>query len=191
MRLTNPQSLSAYWGEHYAITPLAHLLRKNGGERWFRIHALPDGKRYPETPAEYATVLDRHNALLSHVLTDVAGVVAITARYSFDRKPVRDPAAAHPDDWYWATVPAFPGGKDSSWCHLYARNMTWRTGLLDPLLRLVAEDRVGNFMVLGPAERVLYLPYDGGADVIAADREQRDALKDQFRDWLSPLASGL
>jgi hypothetical protein len=56
---------------------------------------------------------------------------------------------------------------------------------------LVADDRVSNLMIVGLDERSVYHPYDGGADVILADRRQRDALRERYRDWLSTRPDGL
>ncbi|TQS31246.1 hypothetical protein FLW16_00640 [Microbispora sp. KK1-11] len=42
-----------------------------------------------------------------------------------------------------------------------------------------------------PDLRWLYHPYDGGADVIAPTRTERDALKERHRDWLSAHPLGL
>jgi hypothetical protein len=75
--------------------------------------------------------------------------------------------------------------------HLYAREIVWQPGVFDETLRRVADYKSWNVMVIGVEQRVVYHPYDGGADIIARDERHRDALKTRFRDWLSLLPSGL
>ncbi|MEU8403165.1 hypothetical protein AB0C28_49000 [Nonomuraea sp. NPDC048892] len=43
----------------------------------------------------------------------------------------------------------------------------------------------------GPDLRRLYHPYDGGADVILTNTQERDTLKAAHTDWLSKHPSGL
>ena len=40
--------------------PVSFLMREAHPECWFRIHSLPEGKRYPESDAEWETLLARH-----------------------------------------------------------------------------------------------------------------------------------
>ncbi len=63
--------------------------------------------------------------------------------------------------------------------------------MADALLRAVADDELLN-VILAPTDlRWLYHQYDGGADIILATRDQRDALKAPHHDWLSNQQSGL
>jgi len=192
-RPITPGELTAHWQACYGVAPLAHHLRTACADRWVRIYGLPDGKRYPETEDEYAIVLARHNELLSSLIDEGQEAVLITTGWSWPeaQPPVQEPAVAHSEAWHWITIRADMDDPEAGFAHLYARSVPWHSGTLDSALRLVADDQIGNVMVLGIAEYVLYHPYDGGADVIARDQTQRDMLKDRFRDWVSPLASGL
>jgi hypothetical protein len=40
-------------------------------------------------------------------------------------------------------------------------------------------------VIVDLALRRMYHPYDGGADVLAADSAERDALRDRHSAWLS------
>ncbi|GAA0623030.1 hypothetical protein HPO96_23290 [Kribbella sandramycini] len=62
---------------------------------------------------------------------------------------------------------------------------------LDRLLLAVADDEIGPVVVVGPEADWIYAPYDGGADVIAADADRREALRERFAAWLSPHPIGL
>ncbi|WP_446687042.1 DUF3885 domain-containing protein [Planotetraspora thailandica] len=74
---------------------------------------------------------------------------------------------------------------------MYAETRPWRRGIVDTLLRAVADDEISG-VILGPPDlRWPYHPYDGGADVILSTRAERDALKERHRAWLSRHSSEL
>ncbi|GAA2905203.1 hypothetical protein Acy02nite_86120 [Actinoplanes cyaneus] len=88
---------------------------------------------------------------------------------------------------YWRTV-ALDADTDSDeqlHMQLHVESSGLDSPELDPLLRAVADDELANVIVTPPGLEWLYHPYDGGADVILPTREQRDALKLEYRSWLS------
>ncbi len=92
----------------------------------------------------------------------------------------------------WVRFHSLPESKrypdDEAEC---AETRPWRPGVVDELLRAVADDEIAG-VILGPPDlRWLYHSYDGGADVIAPTRAERDALKERHRDWLSAHPLGL
>jgi hypothetical protein len=150
-------------------------------------------KRYPESPEEYAIVLYRHNAILSALLDPEPEAILITTGWSDSSHPmpVQDEKLMDPAAWHWRSIPGDPDDQESGLLHLFARAIVWQTGILDGVFRSVADFKSVEVLVLGVTQRVAYHPYDGGGDIIARDRRQRDELKKQFRNWLSPLPSGL
>lgn len=60
---------------------------------------------------------------------------------------------------------------------------------LHQILRWVADSDSAHIIMLQPPAPVLYHPYDGGVDVIAANVQSRDRLIAEFPDWLPPLGS--
>ena len=192
MRLTINQ-LTEHWLARYSIEPRAHQLRSSCSDRWLRIHGLPDLKRYPDTPEEYTVILHRHNEVLSALLTTGTPAILITTGWSCAESPspVQDEALQHSDARHWMTVPMDSDDPQSILWHLYAREVAWQRGVFDTALRRTANGECVNVMVLGITQRIAFHPYDGGADIIARDECQRDLLRAQFREWLSPLPSGL
>lgn len=63
--------------------------------------------------------------------------------------------------------------------------------MLDPLLRLVADDGTGEVVVTDDRLRWLVHPYDGGVDVVTGSSAERDRLRDLHHDWLSRHPGGL
>ncbi|MDI5937357.1 MULTISPECIES: hypothetical protein [unclassified Micromonospora] len=191
-----PPALTALWEQHWPeCPPFAHRLRGQYPDQWVRFHSLPESKRYPDNESEYAIVLDRHYTVLSE-LAPGAVLLVVTSEWTEGPRltpqmwPRRSEIA--PFAWYWRTLLEHPEEEPEcrSYTQLYADTILWRPGAIDVLLRAVADDELAN-VILAPTDlRWLYLPYDGGADVVLPTREQRDALKAQHRDWLSQQSSG-
>jgi hypothetical protein len=166
-------------------------------DRWVRFHSLPGSKRYPEDEAEYATVLDRHNRILAELTGPERKVVLLTTGYSESPEPVRPQSQLRtldPDARPWRSVAMHEldeGFGAPTYWHVFASVWEWRPQLFDPLVRLVADDVLGNVMVVNPDCRWLLHPYDGGMDVIAESSAVRDRLKSSHADWLSPRPDGL
>jgi len=148
--------------------PVAHRLRTAFPSRWVRFHSLPESKRYPEDEGEYATMLDRQNRVLDELVGPEASVVLLTTEYSGYPGTVEvSPAAPElrmidRDAKPWRGVPMhvldgdFP---EPSYWHVLASEWSWRPGVLDPILRLVADDDVRDVMILHPGCRWLFHPY--------------------------------
>jgi hypothetical protein len=100
-----------------------------------------------------------------------------------------DPGAAP-----WRTVALFNANDASSYpnyWHLFAGERVWHPGGFDPIIRLVADAVVANVLIVAPDCRWVLHPYDGGMDIIAEDRAERDRLASRFAGWLSARADGL
>jgi hypothetical protein len=176
--------------------PVAHWLRVRYPKRWVRFHTLPGSKRYAESEDEYAIIIDRHNTVLDE-LKPATSLIVITCDWTDQQDPPdrRSPQLTQldPEGLHWTTVQ--PDRDDDPdfrvYWHLFASSRAWRPGVLDDLLRAVADDELGN-VIIGPSDlRWLYHPYDGGADVILPSTADRDRLRDRHRDWLSSQPSGL
>ena len=59
-------NLAEEWKRRFVNPPISHWMRDSPG--WLRIHSLPGSKRYPESDAEYAEMVRRHNAVAQAVL---------------------------------------------------------------------------------------------------------------------------
>src|SRR5689334_11573109 len=84
----NTIDFNTYWNSHVPnCPPVGYLLRDTYPDRWFRIHTLPESKRYPQTAADYAEILRRHNTLLADLFSNEQTIALLTTGYS---------ATAHP-----------------------------------------------------------------------------------------------
>jgi hypothetical protein len=186
------EHLNAAWNARWPFSPpIPFLLRSLHPDRWVRFHSLPESKRYPETDAEYATLLLRHHAVLDELGAADACVV-LSARFADDLTVPDDPeslATVQPGATHWRTfqnddyfvVPA----------ELYASRIAYPSPEFDSFLRAAADDQLAHATIGPPDLRWLYHPYDGGADVIAESPFQRDQLRSKFAAWLSSHPAGL
>jgi hypothetical protein len=156
---------------------------------------LPDSKRYPENEREYAEVSRRHNLLLGELVSRTCqSLIVMTVAWSGSAAPAaRDAAldAALPDARLWTSVLRERDGDDEFWTHVYVNSVEWKQGVLDPLLRLVADDVTADVVVADDQLRWLVHPYDGGVDVLTSTTDERDQLRDAHSHWLSAHQSGL
>jgi hypothetical protein len=44
------------------VYPVSLIMRKAISDFWFRIHSLPESKRYPENEADWEILFERHRA---------------------------------------------------------------------------------------------------------------------------------
>jgi len=190
--------LNQFWDEAFNGVPqVSHLFRDLFADRWVRFHCLPESKRYPDSEAEFQTVLSRHNHLLDGLASGKRIILATTG-HSSSPAPSRDEpvlAALDPSAESWRTLPMHlmqdEDPDDPNYWHVFASEWEWSPGILDPILRLVANEQLSNVFIFSIGDTWLYHPYDGAADVILPSGSQRDALRDRHRAWLSPHPAGL
>lgn len=174
--------------------PISYELR--GHDRWVRFHSLPESKRYADNESEYLELLRRHRAVLTDLATSTltSDVLVVTASWSGGPTPMPRSAplaAVFPDAVWWESHctdddPDFP-----IWAHLWLDQCTLDDPRLETLLRIVADDQTRDVLLIDPDLRWLYHPYDGGGDVHATTREQRDELKARYASWLPTNEAGL
>jgi len=190
--------LETYWTNKLdGVLPLAHDLRKQFSERWVRFHTLPDSKRYPDTGSEYDIILDRHNTIFADIFAANAGLTLVSTYYSDATTLTKNNAKLSerdPHSTLWKSIAYEDLGDDGfnevNW-HLYRSSWTWRKGVFDEILRLVVDEETDNLMIVDTKTSCLLHPYDGGLDIIASSKGERDRLRGLHTDWLSTHKSGL
>ena len=184
------ESFLKTWNESYSdCPPVGYLLRERFSEIWFRVHSLPSSKRYAETEEEAKEILRRHNSILNDLLGDESKYVLIATDYSSEPEPVTkhfNMSALGQNMEYLSSFPYDePGESDEAYFwHLFMAERTWRSGSVDSLLALVAEEEIQNVLLVDLEQGWVYHPYDGGADVIVKSEERRKRMMDRYLDWL-------
>jgi len=191
------QDFQRYWEQHYPeCPPIGHYLREAYADTWFRIHSLPDSKRYPETAEEYREVLRRHNALLMDLIGKGSRYVLITTGYSESPKPLQTYQQLSflvSDSRRLFSVPKheLEGDPEPYYWHFFMANRTWREHSQVELLKLIADNVISDVLMVGLEPPCIYHPYDGGADVFVASTSIRDRKKEKYASWLSKHPEGL
>ena len=196
-RALTGRKLTEYWERNYpGCPPIGYLLRQKFHYCWFRIHALPDAKRYAESDQEENEILRRQNSLLSSILGDGDKYVLITTGYSDSIKPVRsypqlEPLIGPSEHWFTFPLHELEGENDPNYWHFFFSEKTWTPQSTDELLRLVAEGVVSNVLFLGIKQDCICHPYDGGTDVFVKSESLKSSLKHRYESWLSRHPEGL
>jgi hypothetical protein len=189
-----PDTFREYWNTTYPkCLPLGYRLRDAYDSRWFRIHTLPNSKRYAESEEEYREILYRHNSVLTEVLGDGEPVILVATTYS----ETPTPGAVMPElAWQYPGLQPFltePNDEDNcaGYWHGFMTALSWRSGMADTLLQQVADEVIDYVLFVSMAHEIVYHPYDGGADVILPSPSDRDTLRDRYTSWLSSHPLGL
>jgi len=189
--------LDNFWAKHIGdLPPIAHSLRVAHGDRWVRFHSLPDSKRYADSDQEWSLLLERHNEVLGTLVADGTELQLLTTRWSESERPESPHAEIcklqMPAE-HWRTVPMHEihGDPEPHYWHVFRSSVEWASGSLDQLIRLVADDRIRNVMILDASDSWLFHPYDGGMDVILRTSAERDEFANQYKQWRSKRSDGL
>ncbi len=183
-----------FWTTHYPKTiPLAHYFKHIYTERWFRIHSLPESKRYAETEEEWIILLERHNTLISDLIGANLELLLVTGEISLDGSyPIPEcvtnqlfsnfqftgvsPINLHkwsPEEY----------NKDTIYIPLVTK-LKWTYNNFNALLKAVAEDKM-RFFFIEPSKPLIIAPYDGGVDIVLPNEELKNKYKEKYKDWLS------
>lgn len=188
------EELTNFWeSEFNSFAPVAHNLKDEFKDRWVRFHSLPESKRYPEREQEYLEVFYRHNTVLTELCGTDKVLVVLTefSESEVPSKPNELLADLFNNYELWCSIKYSAEAEVEFYWHLYVCEVTFTGSELNDLFRLVANDEVSNIMVIIPSKKVVFHPYDGGADIILESATKRDLLKENHTEWLSPHISEL
>ncbi len=183
----------SFWKQNFAdALPLGYMLRQHIGERWIRFHSLPNSKRYPDSPDDYATLLRRANALADNVFHRAEACWLVISRPDGESADIADIEArlAAPLARSYRWVDDLGGGDLVEW-GTSAVPCVWRAGRFDPLLRRIGDGDAYGVIWVAQKSGAIFAPYDGGSDIFVADQAERQRLRREFSDWLSPRRDGL
>lgn len=191
-----------FWQQHFSdCPPVSHLFKHRLTERWFRIHSLPESKRYAEDETEVAELLTRQNIVLLDIIGTDNECVLVSGNYA--DSPLAENLKNCPALGKFAFQEFFklpkqefdPDDLDANeepvYLSLFYGTHKLKRGSLDEVLLCVANWKIVNFFVVSCERQHIFAPYDGGVDVILKDTKERDEFKAKYKDWLSPYPSGL
>lgn len=180
-----------WWKDRFGdVLPLGYLLRQAFSERWFRIHSLPESRRYAEDDGERRILLDRQEKLASELLSPNTPCIAVVPHY--DPLPLgsRHELAQFPGVAFSCQLRGKLDPDDSHDVFFLVAEIPWDFTAMKPALLAVADEDLRALWANRDTGEV-FAPYAGGVDVILATFERRYALNMQYSHWLSPRADGL
>lgn len=179
------------WGD---TLPIAEDLKEQFAPLWLRIHSLPNAKRYPESKEEYEEVIKRYEAVLSDLMmhnVDTFYYVVLTEWNNKDTAPDISPeqfGLKVESYFFWKSidtdeVETIPQNK--MYAHKFVAKVSMGIENIHKLLTLVTEDDVAGIIIAPSNLEWLMHPYDGGADIIVSQTQEKQRLEQNFKNWLS------
>ncbi len=192
------EQFNTFWSSTYPGTiPISHYFKHDYADRWFRIHSLPESKRYAETEEEWEMLLHRQNTIITDLLGN-SNFLLVTGDYSWD-----DHTELHPLDEI-KSIAEIPfvlldpidlhklRPEEYEPKQFYTpqfSEQTWQATKFDNLLKDIAKDRVRAFFI-SRENNCIVAPYDGGIDIVLKDIETRTNYEAKYKDWLSAREDG-
>lgn len=191
-----------FWGDwnrfHPDCTPIGDRLKWQAESQWLRFHSLPESKRYPETPAEKAILLDRQTRIAREVLGENTPCwMVLESWHDLFRRPAL-PFRNYPFYRLQHRVRRRFGFKgvgivdvpeDDYQMRVYATSCKWHAHAFDDLLLEIADDKLDVFWI-SRVTGAIFAPYDGGVDLILPYPTQKEELSQTYAAWLSPWDHG-
>jgi hypothetical protein len=193
-----PEGFENLWLLNYSSTlPISHVFKHEYTDRWFRIHSLPDSKRYAEDDEDWFCLLNRQNEILCDLFHTNSKIFIVTGEYNsgvprvhitendeifksykFQKLNGIDLYKADSDNYDEGQL-YLPAFAETIWCH----------GRHDMLLREIAMDNARAFFVSFDLN-VIAAPYDGGVDFILKDDSTKYFYKNKYKQYLSLREDG-
>lgn len=192
------ESFAKMWASAFPdVLPLSHSLKHQCKDCWFRIHSLPESKRYAENAEEYEMILSRQNEVATDILGENTKAYIIAGEYDWEVNQAHvvqyDDALKIYDFCILNAIDLFkfdPNEYEENQTYTPAFGETaWVPHKHDELLLEVAKDRSRAFFV-SFENNSIFAPYDGGADFLVRDRVARDYYKNKYKMYLSDREDG-
>ncbi|MGN7783847.1 DUF3885 domain-containing protein [Niabella sp. 22666] len=188
------------WALHYRdAVPISHLFKHRYADRWFRIHSLPQSKRYAENEDEWEILLSRQNEIITDLFGLDTPILIVAGEYRWDESKsihvTEEEEIFNPfsfillDNIELNKVGKEQYNEHNFYSPAFAPTI-WKRNYHDKLLREIAKDNTRAFFVSFD-KNVIVAPYDGGIDFILKDSLTKEKYKNKFVNWLSEHESGL
>jgi hypothetical protein len=195
-----PPDFKKDWEELYpGVYPVSFLFKDDLNHLWFRVHSLPESKRYAEEEEEWTELLDRHNAIMSELIGKDAAIYMVALSYEHenykeihrfsDVESVKAYAMTphEPIDLQQIDPECWSAG--SRGIPMVAVEQ-WSKGKFDAIFRDIANDNVRIFF-FSPSQKRIVAPYDGGIDLVLEDEATKNIFREKYSAWLPQNDLGL
>lgn len=194
------EQFNNFWNSTYPDTiPISHYFKLDYADRWFRIHSLPESKRYAEDEQEWEILLDRQNKIITELLGNNSSVLLVTGESFLEGFTELHPLEEAKSiagitfvlldsiDLHKLSPEQYEPGQ--IYRPMFSK-LIWQQNKFDNLLKEIATDELRAFFISIDKECIV-APYDGGIDIILKDEETKNIYKIKYKEWLSTTQSGL
>jgi len=188
----NLNNFKKEWEKTYKdLPPISYILRENIKDHWFRIHSLPDSKRYAENEKKTEIILERHNDIATEVLGLDEDCLIIIGLHGGKKNQIKI-------DYSWSNNLNFVYFGETKieenpdfFIFQYASFEKWKKNKFDTILLDVANFKTGPVMFINTKNLNIYAPYDGGSDIFIPDPTKKENSRLKYKNWLSNHPEGL
>ena len=188
------------WTLNFSDTvPISYLFRYDYSERWFRIHSLPESKRYADNENEWEILLSRQNEIITDFFGLETPILIVTGEYNWsdnrqihitdEEEVLKLFSFVRLDNIELSKIDAEQYDEQDTYRPAFAQTI-WKPKYHDKLLREIAKDNTRAFFI-SFEKNVIIAPYDGGVDFVLKDISTKENYKNKYRQWLSEREDGL
>jgi len=190
------QEFKSLWKSKFPEAyPIGHELKWVYEDRWFRIHSLPESKRYAKTEEEYQIIFKRQNKIIGDLIGENEEVILLFGLY---RDDVINSNYAEIDEFIrFQKVDTLELHKirpeeneEELYVDIFIKQTLWKSHQRNDILKAIADDKI-RMMIIDTNKNRIINPYDGGVDLIVESEEVRDKYKEKYKMWLSRHPQGL
>jgi hypothetical protein len=194
------EEFQTLWTLNYPDTvPISYLFKDDYSDRWFRIHSLPESKRYADNENEWEILLSRQNEIITDFFGLETPVLIVTGEYNWgDNKQIhitdeeeifKHFSFVRLDNIELNKIDAEKYDEPDIYIPAFAQTI-WKPNNHDKLLREIA---IGNILAFFVSfeNNIIVAPYDGGIDFVLKDILTKENYKNKYRQWLSEREDGL
>jgi hypothetical protein len=175
------------------------LFRSELSSRWFRVHSLPDSKRYAEDVLEWKILLTRHNDILDDLFERGEDLYLVAASYEHDECEELHPFNEVQSLKSLNMIPfeAIDLNRIDPECWDIGSRLvpmvtviSWGKEKFNEIIKDVANDNSRVFF-FSPTKNRIVAPYDGGIDIILEDEKAKDFYRSKYHRWTPKNEAGL
>jgi hypothetical protein len=194
------EQFNIFWASNFAETiPIQHYFKHDYADRWFRIHSLPESKRYADDEKEWNILLDRQNKIATDLLGINSTFILVTGDSTLEGYTELHPITEvnsirqisfillEAIDLYKLSPDEYEPGQFYT---PMISEQVWQQNKFNDILKDIANGQLRAFFV-SLDNKLIMAPYDGGVDLILKDTESRNIYRQKYRDWLSQHPDGL
>jgi hypothetical protein len=194
------EQFEIFWSSTYPDTiPISHYFRYDFNDRWFRIHSLPESKRYAENETDWNILLDRQNKIITDIIGENSKVIIVTGDFYYeghielhpitDSKSITDMSFISLDNIDLHKISPYEYDQGQIYRPIISEQI-WQANKFNNLLIEIADEKLSAFFI-SLENKSIIAPYDGGIDIILNDSEAKKDYKEKYKDWLSERQDGL